>query len=91
MVIGRIVRSVEELMDGLCMAPQIPIVITMGGGTCHPNNWMSTRREENLWVLSKVANVKNMSLQYVNFIKLDMEMWMGRRAICFQVEHQCFT
>ena len=32
MVVGKILRLVEDVMDGLCMAPQIPAVLTMGGG-----------------------------------------------------------
>ena len=58
----------SSFIEGVCVVPLAPAVMTMSGLTFHPSSMMLFMMGWYFWILFAIVSCGNLSLQYVNLI-----------------------
>jgi hypothetical protein len=65
-VIGILKLVSRSVIEGMCVVPLAPAVMTMSGSTFHPKFLISFIRGWYFWILFVIVSCRNLSLQYIN-------------------------
>jgi hypothetical protein len=65
------------VIDGVCVVPRAPAVMTISGSTFQPCWVISTMRGWYFWILLLIDSSENLSLVYVNSINCTVRLSVG--------------